>query len=158
MVEVKEMFDSDEKSRTCNEILRALPNWFEMEEGIVDYVQQVKTLPFYAAFDNNKVVGFVAIKIHNPFTSEIYVMGILNEYHRMGIGKILIEYCVDYCKKNKMEFLTVKTLDASRESKSYEKTRLFYLAVGFKPLEIFPLLWDENNPCLFLAKYIDNQT
>jgi hypothetical protein len=53
-----------------------------------------------------------------------------------------------------MPFLTVKTLDESRESKSYEKTRKFYLSVGFLPLEVFPLLWDENNPCLFMAKSI----
>jgi hypothetical protein len=53
-----------------------------------------------------------------------------------------------------MEFLTVKTLDESRASKSYEKTRLFYLSVGFKPLEVFPLLWDKDNPCLFMAKSI----
>ena len=54
-----------------------------------------------------------------------------------------------------MEYLTVKTLDESRECSSYEKTRLFYLKAGFKPLEVFPMLWDEYNPCLFMAKYIN---
>jgi ribosomal protein S18 acetylase RimI-like enzyme len=114
-------------------------------------------MPFYAAYDNGKPVGFAAIKVHNPFTSEISVMGVLSEYHRRGIGKELIEFCVKYCVKNKMEFLTVKTLDSSRESKSYEKTRLFYQAMGFKPLEVFPLLWDENNPCLLLAMSIKQE-
>lgn len=154
MIEIKEILMPEEKSNICNGILRALPNWFGVEASIVDYVQEAKTLPFYAAFDNGRVVGFVAIKIHNPFTSEVCVMGVSKEYHRMGVGRTLIECCVDYCRQNKMEFLTVKTLDESRESKSYERTRLFYRAAGFKPLEVFPLLWGESNPCLFLVKHI----
>ena len=154
MIEVKEVFEPDEKSRICNEVLRALPSWFGMEEGIVGYVKEVKTMPFFSAYDDGKVIGFVAIKSHGAYTAEVCVIGILKEYHRKGIGKTLIDICVNYCENERIEFLTVKTLDESRESKSYEKTRLFYQAVGFKKLETFPLLWDENNPCLFMAKHI----
>jgi len=81
-------------------------------------------------------------------------MGVLSEYHRLGIGKDLIRCCENYCKENDIEFLTVKTLDESRVCDEYNKTRLFYLSQGFKPLEVFPLLWDKDNPCLFMAKYI----
>ena len=154
MVEIREISVSDEKSGICNDILRSLPSWFGMESSIVDYVQQVRELPFYAAFIDILPVGFVTIKVHNPFASEVCVMGVLKEYHRQGIGKKLIECCEKYCKESRMEFLTVKTLDKSRESKSYEKTRLFYESIGFRPLEVFPLFWDENNPCLFMAKHI----
>lgn len=154
MVEIKEILEPDEKSNICDEILRALPNWFGIEDSIVEYVQQVQPMPFYAAFCDSRIVGFVAIKVHNPYTSEIYVMGVTKEFHRHGIGRMLIECSENYCKQNNMEFLTVKTLDESRECESYKKTRLFYQAAGFKPLEVFPLLWDKDNPCLFLAKHI----
>jgi len=53
-----------------------------------------------------------------------------------------------------MDYLTVKTLDESSQSKSYDKTRLFYLYMGFKPLEVLPFFWDKDNPCLFLVKSI----
>lgn len=152
--EFKEVNKENEKSKICNDILRALPSWFGIEASIVDYVEQVKQMPFYAAFDCGIPIGFVAIKKHNVYTAEVCVMGVLNEYHRQGIGKNLIKCCDDYCRDNRIEFLTVKTLDKSRESKSYEKTRLFYQSVGFKPLEVFPLLWDKANPCLFMAKYM----
>jgi GNAT superfamily N-acetyltransferase len=142
------------KSAICNDILRALPNWFGIEASIVDYAGQVRSMPFYAAFDVQAPVGFSAIKVHNAFTAEICVMGILKNYHRQGIGRKLITLAEQYRRERKMEFLTVKTLDASRESKSYEKTRLFYQSVGFRPLEVFPLLWDKDNPCLFMAKCI----
>ena len=158
MIRIIEVFEPDEKSRICDEILRALPDWFGIEASIVDYIEQVKAMLFYAAFSDNKTIGFAAIKNHNPFTSEIYVMGLLEEYHRQRIGRRLIETCEEYCRENRMEFLTVKTLDASRENESYERTRLFYQAVGFRPLEVFPLLWDEYNPCLFMAKRVAEQT
>ena len=154
MVEIREIDNPDEKSAICNDTLRALQKWFGIENSIVDYVGQVKSMPFAAAFADNKAAGFAALKVHNPFTSEVCVMGVLEEYHRRGIGKMLIDFCESYCKRSETEFLTVKTLDESRESKSYEKTRLFYLSMGFRPLEVFPLLWDESNPCLFLAKHL----
>ena len=153
MFEIKEILDTEEKSLICASILSALPSWFGIETSIIDYSERVKAMPFYAAF-NNTTIGFVAIKNHNPFTSEIYVMGVLEEYHRQGLGKRLVEKCENYCKDNKIEFLTVKTLSSLNENKNYENTRLFYHVLGFRPLEVFPLLWDENNPCLFMAKYV----
>ena len=154
MIEIRAISSPDEKSDICNTILRALPNWFGVEASIVDYTEEVKAMPLYAAFDGGKAVGFIALKNHSPFAAELYVMGVLQDYHRQGLGKELVAVCEQYCKQTGIEFLTVKTLDASRESKSYERTRLFYLATGFRPIEVFPLLWDSDNPCLFLAKYI----
>jgi len=151
---LREIHDADEKSAICEYVLRALPNWFGIETSIVDYVNQVRELLFIAAYDGDKPVGFIAIKPHTPFASEICVMGILKEYHRHGIGRNLVIACEQRCKENKQDFLTVKTLAESRESKSYEKTRLFYLSLGFKPVEVFPTLWDEDNPCLVMIKCI----
>jgi hypothetical protein len=67
---------------------------------------------------------------------------------------MLVQAAEDYCKENGKKFLTVKTLDGSADSEAYEKTRLFYLSAGFYPLEVFPMHWDKNNPCLFMAKSI----
>lgn len=157
-VEIKEVFTSNEKATICENILRQLPNWFGIESSIIDYSEQTKDMPFYIATESNNPIGFVAIKNHNEHTAEVYVMGILLDYHRRGIGKKLIYCCEKYCNETKKEFLTVKTLDESRDSKSYEKTRQFYLSVGFKPLEVFPLLWDKENPCLLLVKHININT
>jgi len=152
---IKSILNTDEKSIICNTVLRALPDWFGIESSIIDYVDQVQSMPFFAAFDDEKAIGFVALKIHNKYTAEICVMGVLQEYHRQGIGKLLVEKCETNCVNNNMEYLTVKTLDESRECNSYKKTRLFYFSMGFKPLEVFPLLWDEDNPCLFMVKHIN---
>ena len=153
---VKQVDTPEQKQRICDMILRALPNWFGVEASIVDYVKETRSMPFWAAFDGEKPVGFVALKTRNPYTSEVYVMGVLKEYHRLGIGRELIQRCENDCAANQIEYLTVKTLDESRESRSYAKTRQFYFSMGFRPLEVFPLYWDKDNPCLFMAKFIQN--
>lgn len=117
-VEIQEVTDQLEKSVICNSILHALPNWFGVEESIVDYSNKVKSMPFFAAYHNKKPIGFIAMHVHNKYTCEICVMGILSEYHRHGIGKKLIALCESYCIKNEHKFLTVKTLDESRSSRS----------------------------------------
>jgi len=150
--EIKEIHDIAQKADICDKILRALPAWFGIEESIVDYVAGVCDNPFYAVIIEGTPVGFVSLTVHNSYTAEIYVMGILEEHHGHGIGKRLVEICEAFCIERGMEFLTVKTLDESHPDVNYAKTRLFYQAMGFKPLEIFPLLWGESCPCLFLVK------
>ena len=157
-IDFREIFEPSAKSGICNAILRALPDWFGIESSIVDYVEQVQSMPFYVAYDGDKPVGFVAVKVHNVYAAEVCVMGVLSEYHRRGIGEKLVGCCEKYCREHNIEFLTVKTLDESREDEGYSRTRKFYLKVGFRPLEVFPLLWDADNPCLFMVKHIEIQT
>lgn len=154
MIILQEITRPEERSHICEAILRALPQWFGIESSLVDYVQRVRSLPFLAALDGGRPVGFLAIQEHNPYTSEVCVMGVLAAFHRQGVGRLLIERCEALCRARGCEFLTVKTLDASREDAGYERTRRFYQAMGFRPLEVFPLYWDADNPCLFLAKHL----
>ena len=154
MLKYKQVEIPEQKAKICNSILHTLPEWFGVESSINDYVNTVKNMPFWVAFDGDNPIGFIALKVHNIYTSEIYVMGILPQYHRQGIGTHLIENCESFCRSQQKDFLTVKTLDGSVQSDSYAKTRKFYLAMKFCPLEVFPLYWDKDNPCLFMIKFI----
>ena len=111
-------------------------------------------MSFYGAFDNDEPVGFVAIKVHNPHTADVYVIGVLESHHGKGIGRRLIDVCENFCRVHGMTFLTVKTLADTHPDPFYANTRMFYETMGFKPLEIFPLHWGEDNPCLLMAKHI----
>ena len=135
-------------------ILSGLPKWFGIPESTAEYIKESSKMPFWAAYDNEKVIGFIALKKTSEYTSEIYVMGINEGYHRKGIGKSLFKVCYNYCRENGIEFLQVKTLDESSSDKNYAKTRDFYKAVGFRELECFPELWGEHNPCLVMVMHI----
>lgn len=151
---IQKIKEDDQKSKICELILRDLPDWFGNEQALVDYTKDVQGKVFYCAYDEEKPVGFLSLKIHNQDTAEVYVMGILGTYHRQGIGKRLMEICQKDCIDQNMTFLTVKTLDESRPDQGYDQTRNFYKSMGFKPLEVFKTLWDESNPCLFMAKVL----
>ena len=138
----------------CEGILRALPDWFGIEESLVQYVKDADVMPTMLAKDNDLVVGFLTIKRHFPESAEIHCMGILPQYHRRGIGRLLIKALQNYITDKGVTILQVKTVSADRDCSAYAKTRAFYKAVGFLPLEIFPNLWDEANPCLVLIKQI----
>jgi len=155
-IRIEEVTGADEKSRICETILRALPGWFGIEASIISYAREVRDLPLYTAVsDAGDTVGFAALKTHNACTAEIFVMGVLQRYHRGGAGSALIGRCLEECRKQDLLYLTVKTLDESRESAGYDKTRLFYHAMGFRPLEVFPLLWGSGNPCLFMVRPVN---
>ena len=143
---------AENKAQICDDILRSLPEWFGIEESLKNYIEETRSRPMFVSKEGETVTGFLTLTLHNEFTGEIHVMKIRKEYHRKGIGKALAEYAVAYLLKKKYEFLTVKTLSPSRECPEYEKTRKFYLALGFKPLEEFKTLWGKDNPCLFLVK------
>lgn len=141
-----------EKGSDIESILRKLPDWFGIEKAILEYNDTANSLPTWFSTDGSKLIGFISIKKHFPYSYEIYVMGILQEHHRKGIGKSLIQCAENYCRNNGGKFLQVKTLSADRESPAYAQTRKFYLSMGFIPLEVFPLLWGEDNPCLLMVK------
>ena len=146
---MKIILNPNDKSKICESVLRDLPSWFGNENAVIQYINEVRELTFFASES-----GFAALKTHNAYTAEIYVMGVYLTEHGKGYGRALIERCETYCREQKIEYLTVKTLAESRECEDYKRTRLFYHAMGFKPLEVFKTYWDEDNPCLFMVKKI----
>ena len=138
----------------CEKILRALPDWFGIEDSLVQYVKDADIMPTMLAKDKDNVIGFLTIKRHFSESAEIHCMGILPQYHRKGIGKLFIKELENYLKDEGVKILQVKTVSADRDCSAYAKTRAFYKAVGFIPLEVFPNLWDKANPCLVLVKQI----
>ena len=139
------------KERICEQIMRSLPQWFGIETAIVQYVKDIEQLPTFIAVEDNQTIGFLTIKIHNQFAAEIYVMGVLPQFHRNAIGSSLINKAEKFLKQDNVEYLQVKTLGESHPDKYYALTRNFYLQMGFKPIEEFSQIW-EDTPCLLMVK------
>lgn len=151
---VCEIMSEDMKRDLTMKIMGSLPEWFNPPEDIPKKAELHRSMPFFAVFDGETPIAFAALKIHNPYTAEIFNIGVLREYHRQGEGHLLVKVCEERCLFEKRSVLTVKTLDGSADYPPYEATRAFYLREGFVPLEVFREYWDEDNPCLFLAKWL----
>jgi ribosomal protein S18 acetylase RimI-like enzyme len=142
------------KSAVCRPILRSLPEWFGIQASILSYEAEIDSLPTFLACDSQNVFGFLSIKQHNPYSAEILVMGILPEVHRNGIGRALMNEAQSWLKKQGSQYVQVKTLGPSSDDQNYACTRAFYQAIGFKPLEEFDQIWNEQNPCLIMVKWL----
>jgi GNAT superfamily N-acetyltransferase len=151
---IKEVINEQEKMEISTYILESLPNWFGIPESTKQYISESSKLPFFAAFDASKPLGFISMKENSKYTAEIYVMGVLPECHNQGIGKSLVNRVLWWAKEKGYEFLQVKTLDESHPDIYYARTRKFYESVGFKPLECLPELWGKENPCLIMIQHI----
>jgi GNAT superfamily N-acetyltransferase len=153
-MEIKEIIDLNTKKEITSNLLNGLPNWFALKNAIDDYVKGVEDTIFLGIFDNYHCNGFISLKKHFNNSFEIYVMAVKEKFHNKGIGTELLKAAEKKLLELGVIILQVKTLSHSRPDKFYDLTRNFYLKNEFIPLEEFPTLWDESNPCLQLVKCI----
>lgn len=150
--------DAGEKEDIAREILQQLPEWFGLPESTRTYVEESRELPFWACLEAEQPAGFLVLKETGLHTAEIYVMGILKEKHRSGIGRALLWESEAYARAHGYEFLQVKTVQKGHYEE-YDRTNAFYERMGFRELECFPQLWDAWNPCqVYIKSLIQTQT
>lgn len=153
-MEIKQIYYKQQKREISTKILESLPEWFGIPESTQEYIDKSSNLPFFTVFDDSMPMGFISVKENNRYTSEIFVMGVLPNHHKQGIGRNLLNEVFKWAKVQGNEYLQVKTLDESHPDVHYAVTRKFYLSMGFKPLECIANLWGKENPCLIMIRYI----
>ncbi len=143
IIEIK---NPDEKQAIARKVLEALTDWFGVEESREEYISGSANWTFFAAKEEDEYVGFLCLKETGKATVELAVMGVLQNHHRSGLGRQLVERAKETARSQGYEFMQVKTVKMGMYE-DYDRTNLFYISCGFKELEVFPLLWDEANPC-----------
>ncbi|HEX9065102.1 MAG TPA: GNAT family N-acetyltransferase [Streptosporangiaceae bacterium] len=152
-------------------LLRSLPDWFGIESSTAEYIRRAAELPAYLAWRPGQVgppatpaavatpaaasgsfpAGALLAIRHFPAAAEIYLMAVDPAAHRRGAGRALVTAAERDLAADGVRFLQVKTLGSSHPDLGYARTRAFYLALGFEPLEEITGLWPEN-PCLIMIK------
>ena len=143
---IVEIIDPKEKQAIARNVLEALTDWFGIEESREEYIKGSADWTFFAAKEEEDYVGFLCLKETGKATVELAVMGVLKDHHRSGVGQQLVERAKETARAQGYEFMQVKTVKMG-EYEDYDRTNLFYISCGFKEFEVFPLLWDEANPC-----------
>lgn len=138
--------DPQKKQAVVRNILEALPDWFAVEESREQYIAESVERICIGAEEDGRTVGFLCLKETGDATLEISVMGVLKEFHRKGVGRKMFQLAKEIAKEKGYLFLQVKTVQMGMYD-DYDDTNRFYLSLGFREFEVFPLYWDEANPC-----------
>lgn len=142
----EQIIDPQVKAMVVRQILEALSDWFAMEEGKEQYIKESAQQMCIGASEGDEYVGFLCLKETGKDTLELAVMGVLKEYHRQGIGRKMFMMAKDIAREKGYSFLQVKTVQMGKYE-DYDATNRFYIGLGFKEFEVFPTLWDADNPC-----------
>ena len=150
MIVIEEVKEEKQKMLVVSEVLKDLPEWFGISESTQAYIEGAADLQVWAAYQESDLAGFISLSYSSEDCAEIDCLAVKKCYHREGIGSQLLG-ALESTARQKASYLQVKTVAPGHYS-TYDKTNAFYQAQGFKKLEIFPELWDKNNPCLIWVK------
>jgi len=133
-------------------LLRDLPEWFGIEASNRAYVAAAEILDNTAAILDGEIVGICLVRHHTATASEIELLAVRSDLHGRGVGRLLLARVESDLRTRGNTLLQVKTRGPSLPSPAYERTRAFYEAMHFVPLEERTDIWGPENPCLISVK------
>ena len=152
---------------TVSRLLRELPAWFGIESSNAAYVEAARHMPAYLAWPagppqvagpqrpaGSHPAGVLLAARHFPAAAEIYLLAVAPGQHRRGAGRALIAALEADLVADGVRFLQVKTLGPAHPDPGYARTRQFYAAAGFEPLEEIHGLWP-GSPCLIMIRTLE---
>lgn len=116
-------------------LARSLEDWFN-EEGLKHMEQDLESHGGFVATSGDRVVGFVTFRPIDRVSADLSWLGVAREYHRMGLGRSLLQRLVDRLRGDGFNALEVSTVADSLDYEPYARTRAFYRALGFQDLHI----------------------
>ena len=140
----------------CAEILESVRPWFGLDDSNRAFMESLRVLPAAVALslDGATIVGFIALASYSPRAAEIRVMAVERALHRRGFGRALVDWGEAWCRREGVPWLHVKTLGPSTPDEGYERTRAFYVALGYEPLFESKTMWGADNAALILVKHL----
>lgn len=109
----------------------------------------------YVAEDKGTIIGFVTYTSDNG-NVKISWLGILPEYQRRGIGARLLKVVEKELGKIGVKKIRVETVAESEKYEPYERTRAFYIKMGFKVEKVEKAASKDTGEKFDLATYVKN--
>ncbi len=143
----------------CAHILADLPEFFGLPDSNRAYAAAAETLPSFVASveqgDRRIDAGLLLLKETAPAAVELHLIAVLREFQGVGVGGALVRAAEAHLRERGVRWFHVKTLGPTDPDENYARTRGFYVAMGFEPLEEIVQIWGPDNPCLLLVKRLD---
>jgi GNAT superfamily N-acetyltransferase len=134
-------------------ILRSLPEWFGIEESLLNYVEAAAIHESFVASVDGEVVGVALLDRHYSQSAELSLIAVHADFRGRGLGSSLVNAASSALTEHGASLLQVRTVGPSYEDDGYAATRAFYERCGFVPLQEFDNLeWD--GPTLILVKVL----
>ena len=139
--------------RGCEAVFNTLPSWFGIPSANAAYLDGLAEFPSWVADQDDRIVGFTSLRVHNPVSVELEVLAVERDQHRQGIGRRLVAALEEeIARRPEVRLFHVKTRGPSQPDAGYERTRLFYEALGFDPLFETDALWGPQDPALVMVR------
>ena len=94
--------DESQKKTIAGQILNKLSDWFGVPKYTNEYIERSAKMPFWAYEKDGEYIGFISLKSTSEYTAEIYVMGVLPQFHREGVGRKLFDAFTAFCKRTRL--------------------------------------------------------
>jgi len=104
------VFESIEKEMGPEKYQQYYPDWRASQTESVEMVCGNENMPTWTALDDGIPVGFVGLKLHtDEKMGEIYIVGVDPDAQGRGIARALIEFGVDWMKKQGLKMCIIQT-------------------------------------------------
>lgn len=150
---VRMVVSPDEKESVCREVLGSAAGKLEKVIDIDNIAAECRLMPMWADFDEGKAVGVAALRETSRCAAEVYLIAVRKDYQRHKIGKALFTALLNYSRRQRYEYLQVKTLRSGVDPE-YDSINVFYESLGFRELEVLKI-WGEDRPCQILIRNVN---
>ncbi len=149
-----EHVEPDKAEELCRKITKDLPEYFGLEHWNERYALGVRNCYSFSAKTDHKDVGLLSVDFPYPNNARVYWLGVCKKFHRLGIGRSLMESAYEHASKLGANTITVETLSPAEKDPGYLGTYSFYRTCGFEPL--FDLKPYEDN-MVYMLRILDEK-
>ena len=138
----------------CDAIMRGLPEWFGLEEGLAECGAGRARGPGARRGRRRRASpGSRRVRRATDAALDITWLAVRRERHGHGLGTALVEAVVERAQAEGATFVTAWTVAASDPDPHYAATRAFYQRRGFAAVAEAEI-WGPENPAVLLVRSV----
>ena len=111
-------------------VVEELPEWFDEDARHRAIPVDLAHQDGFVAVADGQVAGFITLYVAEG-RANIGWMGVRPDFHRRGVGTLLLAGAEDHAKLGGLDEIATYTLGDGVEYEPYERTRRFYFDRGF---------------------------